>query len=259
MRTTERKSFLYQPTGRANETHAFIAGRQDGLYAINHVRGCAHGCMYPCYARVILKMPYEDWIVPQLFKDAPEIVEREIKRHHDVEDVELCFTTDPFMYQQPEVHDVSNKLIDVITRYAAGVTILTKGDLTKAATLPRVNYGITLISLSEDFRRKWEPGAMPYAERIAGLKERHDAGLPTWVSIEPYPGADRAENSVLELMENLSWVDKAVFGRWNYAGINDIEHYNRVAQDFVWVCQQYGIEYMVKSEVKSNIIGEGKA
>lgn len=250
---SERKSFLYVPAGRANETHAFIAGRKDGLYAVNHARGCSHGCMYPCYARLILKSTYEDWIVPQVFSDAPVIVERELKRHYDVEDVELCFSTDPYMHQNPEMQDISNKLIDLITRYGAGVTILTKGDLMNAITRPGVNYGISLISLSEDFRRKWEPGALSYGERIAGLKERHDAGLPTWVSIEPYPVADRAENSVLELIETLEWVDKAVFGRWNYAGIIDDEYYKAVSEDFIWACKRYGIEYMVKSELKGGI------
>ncbi len=250
----QRKVFLYQPTGKANETHAFIAGRHDGLYAINHSRGCSHGCMYPCYARRILKSAYEDWIVPQIFKDAPEIVEREIMRNPNVEDVELCFTTDPFMVGQPEMHDISNKLIDVITRYGAGVTVLTKGDLTEAASHPQVKYGISLISLSESFRRKWEPGALPYAERIAGLKARHDAGQPTWVSIEPFPPADRAENGILELMDNLQWVDKAVLGRWNYARVNDAEYYKDVAREFYWACQKYGIDCMIKSDImdKSN-------
>ncbi len=250
---TERKAFLYQPAGRANETHAFIAGRQDGLYAVNHARGCAHGCRYPCYARLILKSDYEAWIHPTVFEDAPRIVENELKRHYDVEDVELCFTTDPYMHGVSMMHRVSNLLIDVITKYGAGVTVLTKGDIDGAVVNPKVKYGISLISLSEPFRHTFEPNTTPYKERIGGLRLMHDIGMPTWVSIEPFPAAEQARSSVLELIENVGWVDKAVLGRWNYAGVKDVAYYNQVAEDFAWVCQQHGIQYLVKSDITKGV------
>ena len=37
-------------------------------------------------------------------------------------------------------------------------------------------HGITLISLDESYRVKMEPGAAPYADRLAALKALHDAG-----------------------------------------------------------------------------------
>lgn len=46
---------------------------------------------------------------------------------------------------------------------------------------------ITLVSLDESYRRKLEPGAAHYAERLLALKALKDAGCRTWVSIEPYP------------------------------------------------------------------------
>jgi DNA repair photolyase len=191
-----------------------------------------------------------------VFENAPEIVERELKRHYDVEDVELCFTTDPYMHGHESIYKISNMLIEVLRKYNAGVTVLTKGDLGLAIDMPGVKYGVSLVSLSDDFQRKWEPGTASYGERIAALKAKHEAGLPTWVSIEPFPAAESAENSVLELIDNLSFVDKAVLGRWNYAGVRQKEYYYKVAMDFGWACKQYGIEYLIKSDIRNGVEAE---
>ncbi len=40
-------------------------------------------------------------------------------------------------------------------------------------------YGITLISLDESFRQKYEPGTSKYNERISALKALHEAGCYT--------------------------------------------------------------------------------
>ena len=50
-------------------------------------------------------------------------------------------------------------------------------------------YGITLISLDENYRRKMEPGAAPYAERLAVLRALHEKECQTWISIETVPDA----------------------------------------------------------------------
>ena len=66
-------------------------------------------------------------------------------------------------------------------------TVLTKGILPlDLADLSKLNeYGITLVSLNEEYRRRMEPGAAPYELRLEALKKLHDAGCKTWVSIEP--------------------------------------------------------------------------
>jgi three-Cys-motif partner protein len=46
-------------------------------------------------------------------------------------------------------------------------------------------YGITLVSLDENFRQRYEPYAASFEERVESLRWLHMMGFKTWVSIEP--------------------------------------------------------------------------
>lgn len=183
MDTITRKSMLYK------------TGVEYGDYTMNHVLGCSHGCLYPCYAFLMAKRfgkvgNYEQWCTPKLVSNTLELLDREIPRlKSKIESVQLCFTTDPFMYGYDEVCKMSLAAIKKLNAAGIRCTVLTKGLLPIELTdLSQKNeYGITLISIDEDFRKQVEPNASSYSERIASLKALHDKGCHTWVSIEPYP------------------------------------------------------------------------
>ncbi len=92
-----------------------------GDYAANFVFGCAHGCQYPCYAFLKAKRfgrvkTYEDWLKPYLVENSLELLEKELPRlRNKIKTVQLCFTTDPFMYGYPEISDMAVKIIKKIT------------------------------------------------------------------------------------------------------------------------------------------------
>ncbi len=191
------------------------------------------------------------WMRPMIFVGAPEMVAKEIKRLEDIKSVEMCFTTDPFMHGNPEMIVTSNALIDLFRNNGIGVTILTKGDLDDAVECRGVWYGITLISLSEDFRRQWEPHAAPLTNRITALERKHEHGLDTWASIEPFPPENLATDSIEEIVEELDFVNKLILGRWNYAGFNDQEYYRSIALRFMDACRSHNIECKVKAEINT--------
>ena len=97
----ERKSMLYK------------TGVEYGDYTINYIHGCAHGCKFPCYAFTMKKRfgqvkTYEDWLKPYLVSNTLELLDREIPQlRNKIESVQLCFTTDPFMYGYPEIEEMS--------------------------------------------------------------------------------------------------------------------------------------------------------
>ncbi|MCL1901488.1 MAG: radical SAM protein, partial [Firmicutes bacterium] len=72
-----------------------------GDYTINHVQGCSHGCLYPCYAMMNAKRfgtfkTYEEWCSPSLVENSLELLDKEIPKYKDkIKSVHLCFTTDP--------------------------------------------------------------------------------------------------------------------------------------------------------------------
>ena len=212
METYRRKTMLYK------------TGVEYGDYTINHIQGCSHGCKYPCYAMMMAKRfgkvkTYEEWCKPKLVENALDILEKEIPKLKDkISSVQLCFTTDPFMYGYPEVSEMSIKIIKKLNSEGIKCTVLTKGLLPeRLAELSKENeYGITLVSLSEEFRIEMEPNSAPFSERVEALKTLHNLGCKTWVSIEPYPTPNIIEQDLDALLNSVGFVDRIIFGRMHY-------------------------------------------
>lgn len=245
----KRKSMLY------------VTGVEYGDYTMNHVLGCSHGCKYPCCAYMLKKRfgqvkSYDEWIEPYLVSNTLELLDKEIPRlKKKIKSVQLCFTTDPFMYGYDEISDMSIKSIKKLNEAGIKCTVLTKGlipidlkDFSKEN-----EYGITLISLDEKYREKYEPGAAPYKERIQALKKLHNADCKTWVSVEPYPTPNIIEQDIRDILDEISFTDKIIFGRTNYSKeISSYkEHkkfYNEQAQIVIDYCKEKEIEYYIKEK-----------
>lgn len=120
-----------------------------------------------------------------------------------------------------------------------------------------VEYGITLVSLSEDFRKQFEPNAAPINERLAALKHMHDNGSKTWVSIEPFPTPNIFEQDLDELLDAVRFVDKIVFGKWNYGRAASYpkwkSFYNSCAQKVIDFCQRRDILCHIKKGTVSQL------
>lgn len=230
-----------------------------GDYTINHVEGCSHGCQYPCYAMMLKKRfgvvkTYEDWIEPKIVINALDLLKKEIPKYKDkIQSVHLCFTTDPFMYKHDEICKMSIDIIKLLGQHDIKCTALTKGILPIELSLlhPVNEYGITLISLDENYREKYEPGAAPYEKRIESLYSLHKSGIKTWVSIEPYPTPNIIEQDFDKILEAVSFVDKIIFGRLNYNPMvtkypNYQDFFNALSYKVIDFCTRNNIEYHIK-------------
>lgn len=247
MKHTVRKTLLYK------------TDVEYGDYTINHVEGCSHGCIYPCYAMMMAKRfgrvkDYEDWCEPKLVINAEELLKKEIPKYKDkIKFVHLSFTTDPFMYGVKEVETLSLKLLSILNDNNIRCTVLTKGILPiKLAELSKDNeYGITLVSLNEEFRKKYEPFSASINDRLDALYKLHKRGMKTWVSIEPYPTPNIIEQDFEEILNKISFADKIIFGKLNYNSIvskykKNKEFYNRLSIQLKKYCFDNDKELIIK-------------
>ena len=211
-------------------------------YCINHVEGCSHGCKFPCYAFLMAKRfgkvkTYQEWCKPKIVKNALELLDKEIPKYkNDIKFVHLCFMTDPFMYGYPEIRDLTLKIINKLNSNGIKCTILTKGvypkELININKYSKENeYGITLVSLNNYFKKRFEPNSSPFKERIKSLKRLHDSGLKTWVSMEPYPTPNLVKQNLSDILEEISFVDNIIFGKWNYNCISSEYKDNKIFYD----------------------------
>jgi len=211
--------------------------KDPGAYAATPVVGCSHGCRFPCYAFLMMKKfgkiaSYEAWCEPKLVTNALALAEKELPKLRDkAKFIHFSYATDPFMYEHPEVIELTLKLMALINSYDIPVHILTKGIiLNEAFTLSKQNvFGITLVSLAPAFHAKYEPGTAPYPERIAALKRAHAKGFKTFVNIEPYPTPNIFQQSLLPILEAVAFVDEIRLSQLNY---NDIIYQYRNWQAF---------------------------
>lgn len=258
--TIVRKSLLYR------------SKVEYGGWTVNHVLGCAHGCRYPCYAMTLSKRTgrvsnYEEWLQPRLVSNALELLDGELERlAGEIDSVHLCFTTDPFMYdrqrQQPvdDIADMSMAIIRRLNDVGIPVTTLTKGiyPAELAASIsafhPENQYGISLVSLSESYRQQWEPGAAGAVSRISSLSHLASKGARTWISAEPYPtpNIDDTASQIGALLDKVSFVDKVVFGKWNYNSLatrydRERGFYADIAPQVVDWCARSGKGLHIKS------------
>lgn len=249
MKIVERKSMLYK------------TGVEYGDYTMNHVHGCSHGCLYPCYAYLMAKRfgkvkTYSEWIEPILVGNTLELLDKEIPRlKNKIKSVQLCFTTDPFMVGYPEIEEISLASIRKLNDAGIKCVVLTKGLLPfDLAGLSRDNeYGITLVSLDEQYREEVEPGAAPYAERLLALRALHEAGCKTWISMEPYPTPNLIQQDLSVILEAVKFVDRIIFGRANYnKRVTDYKDhhtfYNICANQVIQFCEQNQIQFHIKDK-----------
>lgn len=241
------------------KTMLYKTGVEYGDYTINHIIGCSHGCKYPCYAYMMSHRfgkakTIEQWCKPVLCENALELVKAELPKLHDkIKNVQLCFSTDPFMYNNDLFAEKSIEIIREVNRYNIPCYVLTKGILPASLINDKINwYGITYVSYDESFREKYEPGAAPLNERLNALKYLHDNNCKTWVSIEPYPTPNMIEQDLNILLDNIRFVDRIVFGRLHYNKIVSSykgykEYYNKCAKIVIDFCEKNKIDYHIKN------------
>ncbi len=242
--TVKNCQYIYRPTGQAEEYAPLAA---------NPYRNCGHACAY-CYVPGVLHItrsefdagatPREDYI-HHLINDARKYQEAGI-----TEQVMLSFTTDPY---HPGDTSLTRQVIHVLQAHGLGVCTLTKGGTKALRDLDlfrpdRDAFASTLTSLDDDFSRQWERNAALPGDRIAALRAFHDAGIFTWVSLEPTLDV---ESSLGIIEATHSFVDLFKVGRANYLPtITRTTDWQDYTERVIELCARLGVKHYIKKDLQ---------
>ena len=245
---------LYVPKGRA---------REYAPLAVNHYMGCTHGCKF-CYVPTI--PPYKFAAEPRaaFHADAaprPNLIKSlaaDCRRRPGCgERVLLSFTTDPY---QPadEHHRLTRQVIQTLHAHGYNVQVLTKGGSRALCDLDlfagRDAFATTMTLLSDDHSHKWEPGAALPADRIRAIRAFHEAGIPTWVSLEPVLNPA----SALEIIRQIHpIVDLFKIGKLNHHPLADRIDWATFAAGAVALCESLGQPYYIKDDLAAFLPADG--
>jgi DNA repair photolyase len=161
----------------------------------------------------------------------------------------LSFTTDPFF---PGDNSLTRSVLETIQAYGMGICTLTKGGHRALRDLDlfrpgRDAFASTLTSLAPAFSLKWERAAALPDDRIRTLRTFHDAGIYTWVSLEPV--LDTA--ATLEIIRQTHpFVDLYKCGRVNYTGLTKTTDWKQFTADVLEVLADTGAAHYIKRDLQ---------
>ena len=236
-------SIIYAPRGQAGEYAPL---------ATNPYRGCGHKCAY-CYVPRVLRMDRREFdagAVPR--KDFLKLLRRDAAKYQAAgvtEQVMLSFTTDPY---PPEHHHMTREVLEALIEHGLGFCTLTKGGSRALRDLDlfrpdRDAFASTLTSLDAEFSRKWERGAADPDERISTLRRFHEAGIFTWVSLEPTLSAE-ASLAIVEATHE--FVDLFKVGRANYLPMTKSTDWKDYTERMVELLQRLGAGHYIKHDLQ---------
>lgn len=235
---------LYKPHGLARETAQQVLEVEEP-YAVNVAWGCSNGCLY-CYGPKVGKQNRESWIEmrPPLHPPA-ELVGRQLFfKNLKPNGVFTSFMTDPFLNKNKFYTE--ELLVLLAQEYSIEVATCSKMGVSSLNNC--VRHGMTIVSLDDDFWRKWEPNTLHPTWRIKKLEEKHFK----WISMEPYPPSTIWKQDLKQLLEEIKFVNLILFGKWNYdprantaKAKEDYRENIQVLRDF---CKSNNIRYHIKSD-----------
>ncbi|MDD8025322.1 MAG: radical SAM protein [Acidobacteriota bacterium] len=236
---------IYEPKGRAREYSEL---------ACNLYRGCTHGCRY-CYAPSCMRTSADKWHAKAEPREKVlEMLEKDASRlRGDSRRVLFCFLSDP--YQPIERQErLTRRALEIVARNELRSQILTKGsadliledlDLMKQSG---TELGVTLCFSDDETRKAWEPNASTVMDRLSVLRIAHQAGIHTWVSLEP----------VIDPIQALE-VIRTAHGFVDFWKVGKLNHMKDIESQIDWrkflieakrLLDSVGADYYVKDDLR---------
>jgi len=240
---------IYPPKGKA---------REYAPLACNVYRGCDHACIY-CYAPSATYRRREVFNAPELRKNFITQLKKDAKKLWESRNrspVLLSFTCDP--YQSFDVErKITRQTIEILHARRIGVQVLTKGGSRALRDLdlftPADAFAATLTCIDESKSLEWEPGAATPPDRIYTLHQFYQAGVKTWVSLEPV--LDPAV-AIQIVRETHSFVHLFKVGKINYHPLSKSIDWRSFGLRIIDTLESLNQPYYIKDDLLKHLPAE---
>lgn len=182
-------------------------GCLEGIPAINITNGCLFRCTY-CYARGYSQTPKKREV--QLYGNLPNLLKEEIPRKRTLPSWVILNTSSDCFQPHPEILKVAYQTMQILLNHGIGISFLTKGLIPQpffdlfsrypGKILPQIG----LVSFSQDYWKRYEPGAPQPEERLRNIERFKRIGIDPEVRVDPIiPFVTDREEEVVRLFEKL--------------------------------------------------------
>jgi DNA repair photolyase len=198
-------------------------------YVINPYVGCQHNCTY-CYARFMKRFtghrePWGQFVDVKI--NAVELLEKEVLKKKPGR-VWISGVCDPYQPLERK-YQLTRGCLQILAGQQWPVTVQTRSplvlrDIEILKTGENFEVGLSITTVDDSIRYKFEPSAPTIADRVHTLDELHKAGIRTFAMLAPLlPGSE-------DLPDLLAGkVDYVILDRMNYHHAD-------------WVYRKYGLE-----------------
>lgn len=165
-------------------------------YTVTPYVGCLIGCRF-CYAqshvaetRALLGLPPAPWgSYVDVRVNAPEVLAQELAALPPAPIKFCAVVSDPY-HAVERRYGLTRRMLEVLRASEAGVLILTRSalierDLDVLAAVPKMWAGVSLPTLDDEVRRRFEPRASSVSERLGALRACRAAGVSTFAIVQP--------------------------------------------------------------------------
>jgi DNA repair photolyase len=190
-------------------------------YSINPYVGCQHGCSY-CYARFLVNIQRrnEQWgEFVDVKINAPQLVAKQLPKLQPGI-IWISSVTDPYQPLESK-YRVTLQLLQKLLPYRFPISILTKSklivrDIDVFRQFDDIEIGMTLISLDDTVRQRFEPFTSSIDERLDALKLLHESQVRTYAFIGPFlPHLSEATIEALIIRLEEAGVNRVLIDRLN--------------------------------------------
>lgn len=138
-----------------------------------------------------MRVSREDWTTPRAkenyLRNLLDSIKKREKQALPIYQVLMSYSGD--CYGDPD-DTLTGRSIQMLHDSGYGVCILTKAPQNAVKDIDLFNpktdcLGVSIATFNEDEIAEWEPSAPHPSTRLVGLKPFHDAGIFTWISLEP--------------------------------------------------------------------------